>query len=182
MSFLLLPLSGWGQNDKSEETSTYGLKAGVNFAELWGADALPESDRKLGYSFGAYGSYKLNAHFKIQAELIWSLQGEDSEASGRYKISYLNIPLMLKGTEKDFYWEIGPQIGLLTISTAQSVPEELQLKDFETWDFSLNLGIGYNLDKDWSLGLRYSEGLSNIVAGRELRNSVIYIGIAYRLF
>ena len=47
------------------EKSTYGLKAGINFAELWGDDALPESDRKVGYSVGAYASFKLSKDLKI---------------------------------------------------------------------------------------------------------------------
>lgn len=128
----------------------YGLKAGVNFAELWGEDALPESDRKVGYSFGVYTSYKLSKELKIQPEVIWSLQGEKSKASGRYKISYINIPIMLKWKSDRFYTELGPQLGLLTINTAKSVPDELRLENFETFDFSFNAGFGYEVFEDWS--------------------------------
>ncbi|GAB2497947.1 porin family protein [Algoriphagus taiwanensis] len=164
------------------DKAQYGIKAGINFAELWGKDALPESDRKVGYSLGAYASYKLSKDLKLQPEIIWSLQGEDSKESGRYKISYINIPLMLKWIEGKFYSELGPQLGLLTINTSKSVPEELQLENFETFDFSINLGLGYKVAEDWTLGLRYSQGLSNIAEGRDLKNSVIYVGLAYRIF
>lgn len=99
--------------EQAEEKSEaqYGLKAGINFAELWGEDALPESDRKVGYSFGVYASYKIAENLKLQPEVIWSLQGEDSKESGRYKISYINIPVMLKWSEDRFYYELGPQLG-----------------------------------------------------------------------
>lgn len=160
----------------------YGLKAGINFAELWGEDALPESDRKEGYSFGVYASYNISKNLKLQPEVIWSLQGEDSKESGRYKISYINIPVMLKWTEDRFYYEFGPQLGLLTINTSKSVPEELKLENVETFDFSLNIGLGYKLAEDWILGLRYSQGLTNIAEGRDLKNSVMYVGLAYRIF
>lgn len=160
----------------------YGLKAGVNFAELWGEDALPESDRKVGYSFGVYASYKVSKELKIQPEVIWSLQGEKSKASGRYKISYINIPIMLKWKSDRFYTELGPQLGLLTINTAKSVPDELRLENFETFDFSFNAGFGCEVFEDWSLGLRYVQGFTDIVSGRDLKNSVIYIGLAYRIF
>jgi hypothetical protein len=176
--------SGHGQSQDLTENkqATYGIKAGINFAELWGDDALPESDRKVGYSFGAYASYKLSKGLKLQPELIWSLQGEKSESSGRYKISYLNIPVMLKWTEGRFYTELGMQLGLLTISTAESVPEELRLDNFETIDFSINAGLGFEIAEDWSIGLRYCQGMTNIVTNGDLKNSVIYLGLAYRVF
>jgi hypothetical protein len=160
----------------------YGLKAGVNFAELWGDDALPESDRKVGYSFGIFAAYKISKEWKVQPELIWSLQGEKSKESGRYKISYINIPVMFKWKGDKFFTELGPQLGLLTINTSQSVPAELRLENFERIDFSFNIGIGYDLDDDWSVGLRYMQGVTNIVEGKDLKNSVIYLGIAYTIF
>jgi len=171
-------------NKKAEEKpkEQYGIKAGINFAELWGEDALPESDRKIGYSIGLYGAYKISKEWKIQPETIWSLQGENSKKSGRYKISYVNIPIMFKWAKKNFYAEVGPQFGFLTINTSKSVPDSLKLENFETFDFSFNAGVGFVFLEDWSFGLRYTEGITNLVRGRDLRNSVIYLGISYRLF
>lgn len=167
---------------KEKSEAHYGLKAGINFAELWGEDALPESDRKVGYSFGVYASYKISQEWKIQPEVIWSLQGEKSKESGRYKISYINVPIMLKWKSKKFFTELGPQIGLLTVNTAKSVPDDLRIENFETFDFSLNAGLGYELFEDWSIGVRYVQGVTNIVRGRDLKNSVIYFGVSYRIF
>ncbi len=167
---------------KETEGEHYGIKAGINYAELWGDDALPESDRKVGYSFGGYATYKITKTLKVQPEVIWSLQGADSKESGRYKISYINIPVMFKWKSDRFYTEVGPQLGVLTISTAKSVPDELRLDNFETFDFSVNVGIGYEIFEDWSIGMRYIHGVTNIVRGRDLRNSVLYFGIAHRLF
>lgn len=179
---LSLPANAQDADTDPAETSYYGLKAGVNFAELWGDDAIPESDRKVGYSFGVYACYKISGELSIQPEVIWSLQGQKSSDKGRYKISYINIPVMLKWTHSKLYTELGPQLGLLTISTSESVPEDIRLDDFETFDLSINAGIGYQILEDMTLGLRYSEGLTNIAPGRDLRNSVIYIGISYKLF
>lgn len=165
-----------------KEKTHYGIKAGVNFAELFGDDAIPESDRKVGYSFGAYASFKLTKSFKLQPEVIWSLQGEKSEKKGRYDISYINIPLMCKWTEGRIYTELGPQMGLLTINTSKSVPDSIRLENFESFDFSVNVGFGYEVFEDWIVGFRYCQGLTNIVSGRDLKNSVIYLGISYRVF
>ncbi len=167
---------------KKKDNDQYGLKAGINFAELWGDDALPESDRKIGYSFGAYASFKISEEWKIQPEAIWSLQGEKSKDNGRCKISYLNIPVMFKWKHKKFYLEVGPQLGFLTINTTKSVPDSLKLENFETFDFSFNAGLGYEVFEDWTIGFRYNQGITNLVRGKDLRNSVIYLGIAYRIF
>ncbi len=43
-------------------------------------------------------------------------------------------------------------------------------------------GLGYHLDEDWSIGLRYTQGLTNIAADQDLKNSVLYLGLAYRIF
>lgn len=167
---------------KELNEAQFGLKAGINFAELWGEDALPESDRKVAYSFGIYAAYKISKYWKFQPEVIWSLQGENSKQSGRYKISYINIPLMFKWKGKHLYTEFGPQLGLLTINTAQSVPDSLRLENFETFDLSINIGLGYQIFEDWSIGIRYVQGMTNVVRGRDLRNSVIYVGLSYRIF
>jgi len=181
---LYLPIRGFSQekNIHKSNSDVYGIKAGINFAELLGNDAIPESDRKEGYSFGVFATYKLTEKLKIQPEIIWSLQGEKSKENGRYKISYINIPLMLKWSENKFYYELGPQLGILTINTSKSVPESIRLENFETFDFSVNVGLGYKLYNDWAIGLRYCHGLTNIVNGRDLKNSVIYLGISYNIF
>lgn len=167
---------------EEKQKAAYGIKAGANFAELWGRDALPESDRKLAYSFGAYAAYEISNQLKLQPEIIWSLQGENSKQSGRYKITYINIPVMLKWNEGKCYYELGPQLGLLTVNTTKSVPDELKLDNFETFDFSVNIGFGYKLSEDWTLGIRYCQGLTNIAEGRDLKNSVLYVGLALSIF
>lgn len=164
------------------DDAQYGIKAGINFAELIGEDAIPESDRKVGYSFGVYASYKLTKELKLQPELIWSLQGEKSPNKGRYDISYLNVPIMLKWTEGKFYSELGPQFGFLTINSSNAVPDDIRLTNFETLDFSINAGLGYELFEDLIIGFRYNQGLTNIVDGRDLNNSVLYFGVSYRIF
>jgi len=179
---LSFSFSSIGQETKDAKSDQYGIKAGINFAELLGEDAIPESDRKVGYSFGVYATYKLNTTLKIQPEIIWSLQGEKSEDKGRYDISYLNIPVVLKWTEGKWYAEFGPQLGLLTVNTSKSIPDELRLTEFETFDFSVLAGVGFQIDEEFAIGVRYVQGLTNIVQDRDLRNSVIYFGLSYRIF
>lgn len=179
-TFLLLSLRSEAQTKSLE----YGLKAGINFAELYGADAIPESDRKVGYSAGFYGKLSLQKELNVQLELLWSLQGEEGGSEGRYKVSYLNLPFLLKwhDQESGFYSELGPQLGFLVINSSKNLAPELAVKELERLEVSLALGAGYKIDADWSVGLRYIQGISPLIAGKELYNSVLYLGFSYFLF
>jgi hypothetical protein len=177
--FLGLAFQGFAQDP---DNTQYGIKAGINFAELIGEDAIPESDRKEGYSIGGYMNFKLSKSLKLQPEVIWSLQGEESKSNGRFKLSYINIPVMLKWVEGDFYSELGPQLGIITISSTESVPESLALDNFETFELAVNAGIGYEVFEDWTIGLRYSQAVTNLIEGLDIKGSVFYVGIAYRIF
>lgn len=182
--WLVCLLIGFYSNLHAQEKAKteFGVKAGLNFAELFGENSIPESDRKEGYSFGTYLTINLSEEFKIQPEIIWSLQGEKTESKGRYDISYINVPVLFKWVEGDFYTELGPQLGILTINTSKSVPEELQLTNFETFELAVCGGLGYKVWEDWSFGIRYWQGLTNIVEGQDLKNSVIYLGVSYWIF
>ena len=169
-------------NAQEEENFKFGIKGGINYAELLGRDAITVQDRKAGYSFGIYTNHKLSKNLKIQPEIIWALQGEEIEDKGRYNITYINIPVMLKWHRNKFYTEIGPQFGILTINTSSKMPKDLQLENFETFDLLLNAGFGYEISKDWTIGIRYSHGLTNLVQGLNLKNSVFYVGFAFRIF
>ncbi len=57
-----------------------GLKAGVNFANLSGDDALKDLNRKLDLQAGVFFMYQFNKMFAIQPEAYYSMKGAtDSE-------------------------------------------------------------------------------------------------------
>lgn len=82
---------------------------------------------------------------------------------------------------KKLYTKLGSQLGLLSIDTAKSVPYELRIENCETFEFSLNAGLEYEVFEDWSVLVTYVQGMTNNVRGRDLRNSVVYVGISYSI-
>jgi hypothetical protein len=176
----MIPIEVFSQIDSIE--IEWGLKGGINFSTLVGEEALPQSKPKIGYSLGFYAATKISGSYYFQPEFIWSLQGQDSEESGKYDISYLNVPLMFKWKYRFIYIELGPQLGFITINSSEDVPPDLRLDDFNTFELAINSGIGFQLGKDWSAGVRYSRALTNLVPGIDARGSVWYIGIGYRVF
>lgn len=86
--------------------------------------------------------------------------------------------------------EAGPQIGFLTSSKlevnvlGQSVTEDIN-DLFESVDFGLNLGAGFDFTKNISAGVRYNFGLSNAVKAEDgsndkIKNSVFSISMGYK--
>ncbi|HEU4790929.1 MAG TPA: porin family protein, partial [Flavobacterium sp.] len=135
-------------------------------------------------------------------ELLYSTQGSkfdmnvdyngtEYNTENNFKLAYVNIPVMFKyyAAEK-FSLEAGPQIGFLTSSKietevlGQSVSQNA--KDFfESVDFGLNIGAGYDFTKKFSGGVRYNFGLTNVGKNEDgsndsIKNGVFSISVGYK--
>lgn len=173
----------------------FGVKGGLNVATLTGD--VDNADSKVGFHVGGFAEIKVSDKFAVQPELLYSTQGakfEGSESGVSYEaktnLSYLNIPVMAKYyVAEGFSLEAGPQIGFLTSAKykleAAGEEAEEDAKDFyESIDFGVNFGAGYNFTENLSAGLRYNLGLSNIAkdAGDDYKekNSVLSLSVGYK--
>jgi len=184
----------------------YGAKAGLNLSNFAG-DAQ-EASAKVGFQVGGFAEIKISDKFAVQPELLFSTQGakyKNSVSGSGYSISseitdnvnYLNIPVMAKyyATEKLFI-EAGPQIGFLMsanseiketqtvggITQTNSLSEDAK-KQYNSTDFGLNVGLGYNFTENIGAGVRYTSGLSNIAkdapSSYKVNNTNIALSVAY---
>lgn len=109
----------------------FGLKAGVNVANLTGSTVNDNTARFGGYG-GAFANIPISSKLSIQPEVLYSLQGTrwnsntldfygtniDQEVEQNINLEYANLPVMLKYEfGQGFYAEIGPQIGLILAAT-----------------------------------------------------------------
>jgi len=193
----------------AQETK-FGVKGGLNVANLTGDDDEDNSS-KIGFNAGGFVEIKVSNKFAIQPELLFSTQGTKAEfsedlgngdsysADGKLNLSYLNIPVMAKYYVADkFSLEAGPQIGFLmsakskytetltqgNVTTTSSAEEDVK-SDFESVDFGVNFGAGYDFTENLSLGLRYNLGLSNVYkteSGDNFKNSnnVFSVSLGYK--
>src|SRR5687768_2381617 len=84
----------------AQETK-FGVKAGVNFANLSGDDVFGDNSTKIGFNVGGFAEIKLSEKFAIQPEILYSTQGTKSEIEGVdddifLNLSYLNVPVMAR--------------------------------------------------------------------------------------
>lgn len=181
----------------------YGAKAGINVSSLRGdyPDEIDENKSKIGFHIGGFLEYSFNDKFSIQPELLYSTQGGKSVVKEEYgggtyyesftqtpKISYLNIPIMLKyKVIEKLSVEFGPQIGYVLSakskweyvdSSDSSENETIEVDilnggnytylgtDVEVkgrinkFDFGLNLGTSYDITEQIFVQARYNLGLS----------------------
>ncbi|HEX9512520.1 MAG TPA: porin family protein [Puia sp.] len=195
----------------------FGIKGGLNLAEILTSNNqlvnvhnepmairnFPRTDFQAGFLV----SIPLSKKFSFQPELVYSEQGATGRPVGgylvsateKYKLNYVNVPLLLKyNLPQGFFVETGPQVGLLvSANIVETVvgnvnDNHYHVKDqFKSTDLSWALGAGYLAPIDLGFDIRYNLGLNNInnatVSGMQnapvqngsIKNSVVQIGIFY---
>lgn len=183
----------------------YGIKGSVNLSNFSGDTDGLDLQSKVGFNAGGFVEIKLSDKFGIQPEILFSTQGTKAKAEGVeiegnfyngevcFNLSYINVPVMFKYYAVDkLNIEVGPQIGFLTSAKTKTTVDgfngsnEMDVKDnFESIDFGLNFGAGYDFTDHFSAGLRYNLGLANIAkteAGDDtkIHNSVFSLSVGYK--
>lgn len=163
----------------------------------------------IGFNIGGYVEIELANKISIQPELSFSLQGgklsyvdyirtdpfypeESVNVELVDKLSYINIPIMFKYNVADeITLELGPQLGILVSSTTNASfngstisgnSSENSKAFYNSVDYGINLGAGYNMSEDITVGIRYYKGVSNIGKySSEIKNNVFSISLFYKL-
>ncbi|NDP27781.1 MAG: PorT family protein [Flavobacterium sp.] len=195
LSVVLVLVFGFANAQKAQ----FGIKGGLNVANqnFVGAGA-PSTSTLVGVNVGLFVDIKVADKLVIQPELLYSMQGtklnwlNDGATINSFKLAYINIPVMAKYyAAKNFSIEFGPQIGFLTSAkvngTANGQTVDVDAKQFyNSTDFGINFGAGYDFTKKVSIGMRYNLGLSNVGSddfvsnGDKITNSVFSISMGYK--
>jgi hypothetical protein len=155
------------------EGMTFGIKAGLNMANLTGDD-VKDTSIKIGMAGGVFMSYEITKIFAVQPEVLFIMKGAKGKADDatdvKWNINYVEIPILIKanlpteGKIKPFL-AVGPGIGIL-ISSKQADGTSVDVKDYTK---STNIGIiagagvAYQMEKaSLSLEARYEMGLATI--------------------
>jgi len=138
------------------QKTRFGVKGGLNIATIGGAD---EANALVGFQLGGFAEINVWKKLYIQPELLFSAQGAKYAYYGQRDITvnlnYINIPVLAKYyITKEFSVEAGPQLGFLVSSN--------NIENEKSVDAGFNLGAGYNFTDNFSVGIRYTIGLSNV--------------------
>ncbi|WP_179020139.1 porin family protein [Winogradskyella forsetii] len=190
---LLVAVATFGfSNLNAQGDIKFGVKAGANLATLNGD--LEDLKSKLSFHIGGVVEIPLTEKFSFQPELLYSSQGAELDEglgfggvsfNAKYKLDYVNVPLMAKYYVIDNLGvEFGPLVGFLVSAKFDDETDEEDIKDnFKSIDFGLAAGASYKLDFGLNFGLRYNLGLADIndVDGSDakINNGVFQVSVGY---
>ncbi len=169
--------------------SNIGIKGGYNMAAV-SFDGEGETSQRHSFHAGFFGESFLSDYLSIQSELLYSQQGYEvkfNNATFTQKLNYINLPILLKAyPSKNFYVEIGPQIGL-AITHKEEFDSGFDLFDisqeFEpnNFDWGINFGGGIKTNSGVSFGVRYHLGLGDIYEENSPHNRVWQFSLGFSL-
>jgi hypothetical protein len=167
------------QSKGGDSSMSFGAKGGLNFATIAGSEG---ASSLLAFHLGAFAEFKVSDKFAVQPELLYSMQGAKYEG-GNINLNYINIPVMAKYFVTDaISINAGPQLGILMSATADGKDVK---EGYNTTDFGLNIGGGYNIGDNMMLDLRYNLGFSELqkdkpTGGDANKNAVIQLSFGYK--
>ncbi|MBN8853047.1 MAG: PorT family protein [Sphingobacteriales bacterium] len=208
--FSLLTLTTHAQNVQ------FGVKAGLGFAELMTSgrpttivDGNTQTMRYYPittFTGGAFASVLFGKKWSLQPEVVYSLQGATGRpeqdyyvtATEDYRLSYLNVPVLVKyKLPQAFFVETGPQVGLLLsgkinetlVGSVNSVHYDIK-RQLKSTDLSWAVGLGYCSPFNLGFDARYNLGLENVnqatsgsstapIPAGTLKNSMFQLGVFY---
>ena len=177
-----------------------GLKAGPNFANI-NADesATANYKNRTGFHGGAFLLFKATK-IGIQPEVIFSQQGSKVTINTQEyesNFSYINIPIIVKlYTVAGINLQAGPQFGFVSSAEAPmpavNNPQQITVQDVKDLtkgsDFTVALGLGWDLPFGLTIDARYNLGLSKIYKDApntqqtsDAKNQVIQVSLGYKL-
>lgn len=150
--------------------------------------------RKLGYQVGIFYQARLSEHLSLVPEVQFSREYFsvkknrplfDSQSGSKYdqSLSYLNLPILLRGGIGAFYVEAGPQLSLLVGGRAEGtelleggfVPngslipvaiEAAATDSYHRFDAGPCVGVGMKLPSGLGIGLRAYWGLTKLTSDK----------------
>ncbi len=155
------------------KAQTFGIKGGVNFANLTGNDS-DGFKGQTGFHIGALVEFGLVGRLSIQPELLYSVQG--AEIGGEnYKLNYATLPVMLKfDIDGSLSVHAGPQFALLASETAGIMPKEAN-----NYDFAIAAGLEYAITDGLFVQARYVRGQTQVFEDADIKNSVIQMSLGF---
>ena len=164
------------------QTLKFGVKGGINYANMTGGDIAGYNDFKAitSYHLGILTEIKLTDNLAVQPELIYSTQGAEYENAVddiKNELGYLAVPVLAKfylNDGKTFSLEAGPQASFLV-----SERNEVELNDTNTFDFALVGGLEYKLTQNIFIQGRYNLGLTEAKKDADVKNSVIQLSAGF---
>jgi len=179
-----------GMASAANAQARFGVKAGANLSSVTGDDT--EGKKNLvGLSAGVMADVSFSDLLSFHPELLYSQKGvkyEESGATAQTRLSYLDLPLLLRVKADGLFFEAGPQVGFLIGQKSEfNIPgfgsgSSTSTDGTRKVDIGYIAGVGYQLPMGLEFGVRYNGGISDLAdesGSSKTRNSVFQFQVGY---
>ena len=160
----------------------FGVKAGYNYSTFSGeTSSLSTIEGLSGFYIGGLVDLPISDVLSIQPELIFSRQGvalrqelkgfglNVSINNADIRLDYLNIPVMAKVNLGPLFLQGGVQFGFLVgkpevgrYITNVRMGTLLDKDSYNSFDFGVGAGLGFNFNRRFFAEARYTHSLTNV--------------------
>ena len=169
--------------------SQISVRAGLNLSNIsiTSDGASVSYSSKIGFHLGIMDEIAINDNLSWRPGLLFSQRGAKIDILGTTSsvtASYLDIPLSLiynfSTEDSGLFAELGPNVQYLLSASSEGD----DVKDgWNSIDFGLIGGLGYNINNNIGIGVNYNIGLANIIKdapdGTSGKNSNIGVYLNY---
>jgi hypothetical protein len=201
--FLAVVLLAVGTEATLAQPFDFGIKGGLNIANIGGEDA-GDFESRTGLSIGGFIAYPLANMFYIQPELLYSMKGAAQKQTfggvsytGTLKLDYIEIPVLgklviplQKSNMKPMVYA-GPSLAFKLSSKLHLEGGDLDdTDDYEgikstDFGFVVGGGVGFPVGANTlAVEIRYDFGLSSIDDTEDnsnIKNNVIMLMVSYQI-
>ena len=183
----------------------FGIKGGINLANLRSGDDVSDENLKVGLNLGLFAKMPITEGFAIQPEVLYSSQGSRinynnflmGKGEYRFNFNYVQVPVLaVINVGEYFNIHAGPYASFLTSANVKDINnngtvesiKDYDVDDFNRVDYGLAGGVAFET-KGFTIGARYNYGFKEIgksgsVSGNatnDLKNNfgTVYLGITF---
>ncbi len=162
---------------------SYGIKGGLNIANIGGADA-PDSDPRTGFHVGGFLGISFLGIVAAEGGVYYSQKGYVMATEGGPELiyNYIDIPVVVKFSPLPlFHFYAGPQASLFLNGSMKDTDFDFDAENFTSPDFAVVLGAGVNVPGGLRLSVGYDLGVTPInVDEKKVYNRVLKLTIGYK--
>lgn len=189
-------LNGQVWVDEYEGAPMFGIKGGVNIANLSTDEGMGDENTRTGFHVGIFYDIPLSATLSFRPEVLYSTKGSEltydqdflgidiTSGESSFNLNYIDVPLYLvfKPTPA-FNIFVGPYASYLVNADIEtdtellgfldiSEGEELDRDHFNSMDFGVSAGIGFVFG-NVSLGANYAMGLTQVAREDDVSEALL---------
>jgi hypothetical protein len=193
-----------------ERVPVFGIKGGINFADIANDDDLGDINARTGFHAGLFFESPLSERLSFRPEVLYSTKGSAleydtdflginiAEGESTFNLNYIDVPLYLVYYLTDnFNIHVGPYVGFLLNASVETDTEILDFIDidsgesldrdnFNNTEYGLSAGVSF-IFGNASIGANYVMGLNQVADSNaaeallgDSRNRVLQVSLGLR--